>query len=88
MSHMNRRNFIKKSILGLGALFTTKIILADDYVPALITHESVISKRQLLKLYDEEFISQETLMDIKNWVVDQIDEVTRKEIYACIDETS
>jgi hypothetical protein len=68
---MERRSFLG-SLLGLCAAgFVPKVynqgglIHKSDYVPALLNGtESVISKTQLLKLYDAEFVSQQTMREI------------------------
>jgi hypothetical protein len=71
---MKRRNFLG-SILSLPFLPCVKL----DSVPISTLRESRIDIRAL-HLYDANLISQSTLLDIQMWGIDQVDELTRKEI--------
>lgn len=69
---MNRRQFFEKI-----ARATAGLVVA----PALLDYQPKHKKSKFHDLY----ISQESLDDIRNWCVDEIDEVTRKEILCCGD---
>lgn len=67
---MLRRQFLQ-SIAALAVAPVLPAVLPEPVLP------TYIKSTERFKLY----CSPETLEDIKNWGVDQIDEQTRREIY-------
>lgn len=81
-----RRDFIK----GIVALVATTPIVGLPEINEGLYAEHIqsvnLDRQPILELgrqkpYHDLYLSPEALEDIRNWVVDQVDEQTRREIY-------
>lgn len=73
---MQRRNFLKGLVAFAAAPISALTPVAS---PAKTDNPLLYLKRDI-------FFSEEAMNDIKNWGIDQIDELTMSQIYGCPEE--